>query len=324
MHRKAVATALPRVGLLIALIVTWSSLVSAQIQQAWVAKYNNGIPNGNHQALKMTLDTAGNIYVLGVSANANTNTGYAVVKYAPNGNQLWAARYDSTNHPTATPTGFALDNSNNIVVTGSAITARYDPNGKLLWTAPYSGTAVAVDVGENVHITGVSSNFTTMKLSPTGSNIWSETWTYKGLKNLSQAIALDGSGNVYVAGLVTEIVPRLNYQIVGLLMYNSSGSQIWNNNFDQDISFTIPNVVGLVTDGFGSVFMEFNLAYGPGDESGYQTTKVNANGSVVWHDDNPTDNGQSLAHGLAIDNSGNIVVTGGNSYGYSTMSIRHL
>src|SRR6202012_2910758 len=76
---------------------------SAQIQQAWVAKYNNNVPNGNHQGLKIALDSAGNIYVLGVSANAIAgNTGYAVVKYAPNGNQIWAARYDSTNFPTAT------------------------------------------------------------------------------------------------------------------------------------------------------------------------------------------------------------------------------
>jgi hypothetical protein len=51
-----------------------------------VAKYNNGISNGNHQALKITLDALGSIYVLGVSANANTNTGYVTVKYAPNGN----------------------------------------------------------------------------------------------------------------------------------------------------------------------------------------------------------------------------------------------
>jgi len=35
-----------------------------QIQQAWVAKYNNGITNGNHQALKMALDSSSNIYVL--------------------------------------------------------------------------------------------------------------------------------------------------------------------------------------------------------------------------------------------------------------------
>jgi hypothetical protein len=36
---------------------------AAQIQQAWVARYNNGITNGTNQAVKMALDASGNIYV---------------------------------------------------------------------------------------------------------------------------------------------------------------------------------------------------------------------------------------------------------------------
>ncbi len=84
LRRRSGSFALPgMIGLLIALLLASSSSASAQIQEAWVAKYNNGIPNGNHQALKMTLDTQGNVYVLGVSQNALTNTGYAVIKYAP-------------------------------------------------------------------------------------------------------------------------------------------------------------------------------------------------------------------------------------------------
>src|ERR1700735_5442020 len=129
------------VKVLTAWIICATVSASAQIQQAWVAKYDNGITKGNHQALKMALDSTGNIYVLGVSANANTNTGYAVVKYAPNGNQIWAARYDSTNYPTATPAGFALDSSNAVVVTGNAVTLKLDVKGNLLWTKPYNGTA---------------------------------------------------------------------------------------------------------------------------------------------------------------------------------------
>ena len=58
--------------------------------------------------MKMTLDANGNIFVLGVSANANTNTGYVAVKYAPNGKLIWSARYDSTNYPSAAPTGFSV------------------------------------------------------------------------------------------------------------------------------------------------------------------------------------------------------------------------
>jgi hypothetical protein len=55
---------------------------SAQIQQAWVARYNNGITNGTHQAVKMAVDTNGNIYVTGFSQNSNGNLGYVTIKYA--------------------------------------------------------------------------------------------------------------------------------------------------------------------------------------------------------------------------------------------------
>jgi len=75
----------------------------AQIQQAWVARYNNGITNGTNQVVKMALDSTGNIYVVGFSENSLTNLGYVTIKYTPTGNQLWVARYDSTNFPTATP-----------------------------------------------------------------------------------------------------------------------------------------------------------------------------------------------------------------------------
>ncbi len=60
-----------------------SSPVAAQIQPAWVARYNNGIPAGNHQALKMALDTVGNIYVSGFSQESNSSLDYVTLKYAP-------------------------------------------------------------------------------------------------------------------------------------------------------------------------------------------------------------------------------------------------
>ena len=151
---------------------------TAQIQQAWVARYNNGITNGTNQALKMALDSSGNIYVTGFSQNANSNLGYVTIKYAPNGNQLWATRYDSTNYPVRDPIRHCvLDNSNNVIVTGSALTVKYDPNGNQLWTAPYAGAALAVDTNGNIGVTGFDTMFSTVKMNSSGSNLWQETGT---------------------------------------------------------------------------------------------------------------------------------------------------
>jgi hypothetical protein len=206
-HRQVVCNgrcALPRLHILIFLIAfsACAASVQAQIQQAWVAHYNNGITNGTNQALKMALDTSGDIYVTGFSQNSNTNLGYVTIKYRPNGNQIWAARYDSTNSPTATPSSFAIDTSNNVIVTGSALTVKYDSNGNQLWTAPYAGTALAIDGNANIYVTGYSTQFNTVKLNSSGSNVWQTTYIdVNGVgPTLSQAILVDSNSNMYITG----------------------------------------------------------------------------------------------------------------------------
>src|SRR5665213_2149579 len=184
----------------VALAIIMCNDCAAQIQQAWVARYNNGITNGTNQAVKMALDTADNIYVIGISQNSNTNAGYVTIKYAPNGTQLWASRYDSTNHPNAIPAGLVLDNSNCVVVTGSAVTVKYDANGNQLWTAPYAGSAIAIDSVANPIVTGIASSYSTVKLDPTGSNIWQAAYVDSTGPALSQIVLADQNSNIYVLG----------------------------------------------------------------------------------------------------------------------------
>jgi hypothetical protein len=283
----------------------------AQIQQAWVAKYNNGIPSGNHQALKMTVDASGNIYVLGVSANADTNTGYVVGKYAPNGNEIWAARYDSTNYPSATPTGFAVDSSNNVVVTGNSVTVKYDVNGKQLWSAPYNGTAIAVDAAQNSYVTGVSSTFTTLKLSSAASNLWTKTWTYAGYANLSQGIAIDSSTNVYVTGSETYFnsggVTELH---LGTLKYDLNGNLLWSESAGS--AFGSVQVVGLVLSTSGNAYIEGNS----GGLGGFYTYQYENDGTGGVFARDPSLSPADTARGLALDNLGNVLVTGGGNHNY--------
>jgi len=290
-----------------------------QIQQAWVAKYSNGITNGNHQTLKITLDSSGNIYVLGVSQNANTNTGYVTIKYAPNGNVIWTARYDSTNYPSATPTGFALDGSNNVIVTGNAVTVKYDSNGNQLWTAPYSAQAIAVDSAQNICITGVSSNFTTIKLSPVGSNLWTESWAPYTSTNLSQVIGSDVSNNVYVAG--REGFPMggpggtvYTFFYFVMLKYDSNGHQLWEEENRTYSDLYDIEVHALRFDNYANAYLTADFS-SPLDTR-YQTFKYNSDGSSGWYAGDPTDDGFSASSALILDGRGNVIVTGANAYYY--------
>ncbi|HZM03228.1 MAG TPA: DUF433 domain-containing protein [Candidatus Saccharimonadales bacterium] len=267
--------------------------VAASPQVAWVAKYNNGVTNGNPQALKMMLDSTGNIYVCGFSANTNGGTGYATLKYAPNGVLLWSARFDSTNYPAAEPLAFALDASNNVLVTGTAVTVKYATNGQLLWAAPYNGLSVATDTNCAVFVAGVGSNFTTMKLNASGSNLWTQNaqvttinpWGNPAqLTNTAQVVAVDLAGNAYVGGFIEEpfqqAYNRNNYYAEGAVeKYAPDGTFLWGYNTDSDCSCTLEaDCHAMSVDSSSAVYISLDsYLYGP-----VFTEKFNAAGTVLW------------------------------------------
>jgi outer membrane protein assembly factor BamB len=286
---------------------------AAQIQQAWVAKYNNGITNGTGQALKMTLDSTGNIYVSGFSQNANSNLGYITVKYAPNGTQVWATRYDSTNYPSATPSGFALDNSNNVAVTGNALTIKYDTNGNQLWTAPYDGNAVAIDSGGNSVVTGFASGFNTEEISPMGTNLWMATYE-GGMGPISSQVALvDSLGNAYIAGSLPGCIPGYCSAELLIVKYDQNGNQLWTETYSEgDATVGEVQVEGITFDAGGNVCLLVNFV----SVGNYTVVKYDTNGDLIWT--SYLDQSKaSTAHGLASDSNSDVVFTGQQPYKYT-------
>ncbi len=289
-------------------------VTNGQIQQAWVARYNDGITNGTNQAVKMALDSNGDIYITGFSQNTSSNLGYVTIKYAPNGNQVWASRYDSTNYPSAAPSGLVLDGSNNVVVTGSALTVKYDSNGHQLWTAPYNGSAVAMDAAGNAIVTGFASGFNTVKISPTGTNLWLGTYDDPLGPAASQVVLVDSTSNVYVAGSATDICSPhggLEDCYVGLFMikYDQNGNQLWTAD-NRLASFSTVQVEGAALDDAANIYLVADST-----SQRYATFKYGADGNEVWAASNPDSScGSDAAHGLVLDSSGNVLVTGQNCY----------
>jgi hypothetical protein len=302
-------------GLIILLLA--SSNAFPQIQQAWVARYNNGITNGTNQAVKMALDSNGDVYVLGVSQNTNNQLGYVTIKYAPNGTQLWAARYDSTNYTTATPSGFVLDSSNNVIVTGNTLTVKYDTNGHQLWTAPYNGSSIGVDSSGNCIVTGFGSGFNTIKLSPNGSNLWSKSFITEYGPAQSEAMVVDPDGNAYVAGWDTYVCYSNGdgvedcYPGLITLKYDPNGNQLWQNTVEQT-GFNGQLVAGMALDNARNLYLVANIS-GPG--GGFQTFCYSSNGSFKWMAS--PDNGIGPANGLALDGNSNVIVAGQNPYAFN-------
>src|SRR5918999_906748 len=183
---------------------------SASGIQQWVARYTES--TSYDYAKSLAVDAAGNVYVTGSSfiRFSGTFSDYATVKYDSSGRQNWVRRYHSGNV-------YVTGESGGQGTFGDYATIKYDGRGKQEWVARFDGprdssevdNALAVDASGNVYVTGVSNesyatsdretDFATLKYNASGVEQWIA--RYNGSGNTFDeptALALDGSGNVYV------------------------------------------------------------------------------------------------------------------------------
>ena len=167
----------------------------------------------------------GNVYVTGYSgAGPTTGFDYATPKYNSLGEQQWIARYSGPGNQTDEAAAIAIDDFGNVYVTGESLnseanldyaTIKYNSAGQEQWVARYNGPAnrhdaaraITLDSSGNVYVTGSSeaevsgTDYATVKYNSDGQEQW--VVRYNGAGNFDDdayAIAVDGSGNVYVTG----------------------------------------------------------------------------------------------------------------------------
>jgi len=285
----------------------------------WVRLYN-GPGNGDDRAFALVADDSGNVYVTGFSSGSGTNTDYATIKYAPNGDTLWVRRYNGPGNGNDIAYALALDDSGNVYVTGSSwgsgtfydyATIKYAPNGDSLWVRRYNGVgngyddaeALAVDRSGNVYVTGGSG---TIKYSANGDSLWLS--EYGGID-----IAMDDSSNVYVTGSIDSDTAVNIFNIdYATIKFAPNGDTLWVRRYNgPGIGSDYPSA--LEVDGSGNVYVTgYSSQYSvyPYNED-YATIKYAPNGDTVWvRRYNGPGNDYDKSKALAVDSSGNAYVTG--------------
>ncbi|MBM3225229.1 MAG: hypothetical protein FJZ47_15705 [Candidatus Tectomicrobia bacterium] len=149
----------------------------------WSKTYN-GPGSGTDIATAIAVDATGNVYVTGRSKGNGSELDYATIKYAPDGTQLWVARYNGPDSDDDEAVAIAIDATGNVYVTGESrpagtgasayATVKYDTNGNQLWAKRLSGgkaSALAVDAAGNVYVTGTANGATTVKYNSSGTQL---------------------------------------------------------------------------------------------------------------------------------------------------------
>ncbi|MFZ1853078.1 MAG: SBBP repeat-containing protein, partial [Nitrosomonas sp.] len=239
----------------------------------------NGPGNSTDAAYQIIVDISGNVYVTGTSSGSGTGNDYATIKYNSAGVQQWVQRYNGPGNSTDEAYRIAVSDSGNVYVTGYS----------------RSGSSAGTE------------DCTTIKYNSAGVQQWVQRFN-NGANEIGLSIAVDVSGNVYVAGFVWNGSSSIDYLT---LKYNSSGVQQWVNIHVQvgtGVAFS------LAVDGSGNVYVTgYSLDEVSGND-GYLTIKYNSSGSFQWGTKyNGTGNGADTAYSLAVDGSGNVYVTGSSS-----------
>lgn len=86
-------------------------------QEQWVDRYD-GPANSTDYAYAIAVDNSGNAYVTGTSIGTTGYYDYATIKYSPDGQRLWVARYDGPGNNSDGGNAVFVDSSDNVYVTG--------------------------------------------------------------------------------------------------------------------------------------------------------------------------------------------------------------
>ena len=293
---------------------------------------------------------SGNVYVTGLTGgglDGNTNVGGAdvfLVKYDSAGTKQWTRQLGTSSYDSGQ--GVAVDGSGNVYVTGltggsldgnsnagnwDIFLVKYDSAGTKQWTRQLGTTAedggygVAVDGSGNVYVTGHTGGSLDGNTNVGGADIFLVKYDSAGTKQWTrqlgtssydsgQGVAVDGGGNVYVTGLTGGGLDGNsnagNWDIF-LVKYDSAGTKQWTRQLG---TITYDYGYGVAVDGSGNVYVTgftFGGLDGNTNAGGADIflVKYDSAGTKQWARQLGTIT-NDYTHGVAVDSSGNIYVTG--------------
>ena len=197
---------------------------------------------------------------------------------------------------------------------------------------------MAIDAAGNIHVTGYSigrttgPDFYTISYNPAGNAIMNardDGPSHEGDK--ANAITVDESGNVYIAGESIRGQPRKHSDYL-TVKYDNTHEQVWDERYDARRNGNDVATAIVYHDGF--VYVTGRSEDSESKKSDvlhydYFTVKYNAlNGRMSWDARyNNLAEGQDEATAMAVDSAGNVFVTGrseGNGTGFDIVTIKYL
>lgn len=164
---------------------------------------------------------------------------------------------------------------------------------------------------------------TQQALADGGVPLWTNRYNGPGNANdQAYAIAVDKSGNVFVAGFRTNGTGSGYHRLT--VKYSATGVSLWTNRYEGSEDFFFSQGVAMAVDSSGNVFVT-GSSIRPASGYDYATVAYSGAGVPLWTNRyNGPQNDQDIPFGLVVDSNGNVYVTGrsigsNGNYDYATI-----
>ena len=232
---------------------------------AWERFYNSPHNAGDGGALLAT-DAQGNTYVTGTSdAPAGGDLNISLVKYGPDGTQLWEREYAGSGDGKDWATAIRVDSEGNVYVSGTTwggavyeydvVTIKYAADGTRLWARTYNGplgrwdtsAAMEIDNVGNVIVGGYSQagdasgrlydEFLVIKYNPSGVAAWERRHSTDAKGDRLVALAVDSDRNIYATGNAwVASTGGSTFEDLVTVKYGPDGARLWASRFNRAAS----------------------------------------------------------------------------------------
>lgn len=259
---------------------------AAQVPSAWSVRDIGLGGSGYDEANAIALDRVGNVYVTGQRGLRASGPDCCVgdfwtIKYK-SGAVQWRAAYNGPASGHDVASSLVVDRLGNVYVAGSS-----------------AGTINGASTGQDIAI---------VKYTANGQLLWESRYHLLGDDSISKnSLAVDRAGNVYATG---ESWGGNSFDIVTMKVDGDDGTRLWAVRYSGSSATSNDRGKALSLDAFGNVYVT-GRSTGTDGLADFVTIKYNPKGEQQWLARyNGGTSSVDFPNALALDRSGNVVVTG--------------
>ena len=304
----------------------------------WTRRYND-TANLDNTPKAIAVDGLNNVIIAGNTATPSSGFDGLLLKYAPNGDLVWKITYNDSANFDDEFNALAVDNLNNIYVTGDTkessfygmqgLTIKYNAQGNKLWESKYGyvpyvneyGQSICLDpvnqyCGVLIQSDGEGTAFSGLIIIKYGCAMGDSMWTltqsagYAFMNPKIGKIIMDNQGFIYAASSTGTPIQARDYL---LMKIKPSGDTSWMRTYGE-VAGQGDEIHDIKLDNAKNVYISGESNHG--SNSNWATIKYDSAGNRKWVSIYNRSGYGDVPCGLFLDKAGNVLVGGYGSSSY--------